>query len=178
MQCSPSIRADGKTAAVERERVGFATPAFSSYLQSPHPLLVLPSVMTTRIVFGLGLLAGVLLLGVSCTGPSPDEARPDETEEDRARVYQVQLNMTREKEKANRLLGRALEWWKARSETRMPRPLTPSGASPVTMTWRAPLYRVQIGPFASRAQADSVLRTAQTAFPGAFVRPARPSSQP
>jgi hypothetical protein len=84
--------------------------------------------------------------------------------------------MTREKEAANQILGRALTWWEARAGTAVPRSLAAPGESSVTVAWRAPLYRIRVGPFASRAQADSVLRVAQSAFPGAFVRPATEAS--
>lgn len=133
--------------------------------------------MSSRVLIGLGLLAGTLLIGLSCSGPSPDG--PTSADEgDRSRIYHVQLDMAKEKEQANQILGRALTWWDAHAGTTAPRPLTAPDESPVTVAWRAPLYRVRVGPFASRAQADSVLRTAQSTFPGAFVRPARASPQP
>jgi hypothetical protein len=85
--------------------------------------------------------------------------------------------MAKEKAKANRILGHALEWWNAHAAALAARPLTPSGDSPVSVAWQAPLYRVRIGPFASRAQADSVLGAVQSTFPGAFVRPGHAGPQ-
>jgi len=129
--------------------------------------------MPVRFSFGLGLLAGLLLLGLSCSGPSPEAPASSEAATDRSRAYHVQLDMTKEKEAANRILGQALQWWDAHEGAWSAPPLTPPDASPVTVAWRAPLYRIRLGPFATRAQADSVLAAAQSAFPGAFVRPAR-----
>ena len=135
--------------------------------------------MPLRVSIGLGVLVGVLFLGMSCSGPSAGDGAPSgETSSESARAYHVQLDMTREKETADRILGRALRWWEARAEGEGLDPVTGSEESLVTVAWRAPLYRIRIGPFASRAQADSVLRTARSTFPGAFVRPANPSAQP
>jgi cell division septation protein DedD len=133
--------------------------------------------MPFRVSLGKGVLVGLVLLGLSCSGPSPDES-PPETRPDRSRGYHVQLDMTKKKENANQILGRALQWWKTHSEGVDVRPSTASSSSPVTVVWRAPLYRVRIGPFSTKAEADSVLHAAQSAFPGAFVRPARSPTRP
>lgn len=132
--------------------------------------------MCSRIFTGWGLFIGGVLLAISCTGPSPDATESD-VEDERSRVYHVQLDMTEEKAEANQTLGRALEWWDEQSSSEVPRPLAPSEDSVVNIAWQAPLYRVRLGPFASRAQADSVLHAAQSAFPDAFVRPERVSSR-
>ena len=153
-----------------------ATPGFSFYHEEVrNPLALSPMMMSLRASVGLGILAVALLLGLSCSGPS---SAPSGETADRSRVYHVQLDMTKEKEAANQILGRALKWWEAHSASVAARPLTEVDASPVTVAWRAPLYRVRIGPFASRAQAESVLETAQSSFPGAFVRPDSLSTQP
>ena len=155
---------------------GVATPGFSFYHEEvQNPIAFSPSFMSLRASVGLGVLAGALLLGLSCSGPSP---APSGETTDPSRVYHVQLDMTKEKETANQILGRALTWWEAHAASVAARPLTAADASPVTVAWRAPLYRVRIGPFASRDQAESVLQTAQSAFPGAFVRPDSMSTQP
>jgi hypothetical protein len=127
-----------------------------------------------RLFIGLGLLVGGVLLGLSCTGPAPDAPETAGTE---SRLYHVQLYRTRQKAKANRMLGRALAWWEEQDGTVGPRPLT-TDAPPVDVAWRAPLYRVRLGPFASRQAADSVLAAARSSFPDAFVRPERVSARP
>lgn len=75
------------------------------------------------------------------------------------------------------MVGRALEWWDKRAASVGPRPVE-TASSPVSVAWRAPLYRVRLGPFASRATADSVLTVAQRTFPEAFVHPGQASSTP
>ena len=125
-----------------------------------------------RSFVGPKLLIGGVLLGLSCSGPTPDA--PDASEKD-PRVYHVQLDRTKKKAKANRIVGKALDWWEERSS--FPRPMR-SQSSPVTVVWKAPLYRVRVGPFAAREEADSVLTVARRTFPGAFVRPESPSTDP
>lgn len=128
--------------------------------------------MYSRASVGLGLLIGGVVLAVSCSGPSPEEtdgAAP-------SRPYHVRLDVTEKKDAANRTLGRALEWWAENADAVSARPVASDDDSPVAVVWRAPLYRVQIGPFPSRAQADSVLQIAQSTFPDAFVSPARTGS--
>lgn len=127
-----------------------------------------------RSLVGPGLLIGGVLLGLSCSGPAPDVTPTAETD---ARVYHVQLDETQQKAEADRMVGRVLEWWEKQAATVGPRPVE-TASSPVSVAWRAPLYRVRLGPFASRAGADSVLAAAQRTFPGAFVRPERASSTP
>jgi len=127
--------------------------------------------MPLRSSIGLGMLVAALLLGLSCSGPAPSTSKKEET----SRPYHVQLDRIEDKDTANRILGEALTWWKANASAVEPRPMTGSTGSPVTVVWRAPLYRIRIGPFASRAEADSVLRLAQPSFPDAFVHPARRS---
>lgn len=124
--------------------------------------------MPLRPVFVVGMLVGTLLLGLSCSGPSPDSARETES-----RRYLVQLDRADDKDVANRTLGEALQWWKTHADAVEPSPLAGPSDSPVTMIWRAPLYRVRVGPFASQAAADSVLQLARPAFPNAFVHPER-----
>jgi cell division septation protein DedD len=124
--------------------------------------------MPLRSSLVIGILVGTLLLGLSCSGPAPDPARETES-----RRYLVQLDRADDKTVANRTLGRALQWWKTHADAVEPRPRTDSSDSPVTVIWRAPLYRVRLGPFASRAAADSVLQQARSAFPNAFVHPER-----
>lgn len=108
------------------------------------------------------------MLALSCTGPQPQE--PEEAEPNR--VFHVQLQMTEEKDEANRVLGEALAWWKELPPSDRP-PLTETDGSPVDIIWKAPLYRVRLGPFSTQEQAKSVLSKARSDFPEAFVAPER-----
>lgn len=120
-----------------------------------------------RFVVALCVWGGVVLLGSACSGPTAEQAPSPQTPS----AYQVQLRMTERKAAAERALGTALEWWE-RSAASLPSPQSTDG-SPVRIEWRAPLYRVRLGPFASREDADAVLEAAREAFPDAFVVPAR-----
>lgn len=128
--------------------------------------------MHPRLPLGVGGLVGGLLFVVSCTGPEA----PSRTEED-PRVYHVQLAMTEEKAEADRILGRALEWWEAHEAELPSRSQTAAEDVPVRVVWKAPLYRLRLGPFASRAQAEAVLERSSSTFSEAFVVPDRGPTQ-
>jgi hypothetical protein len=125
------------------------------------------------------LLAGLLLLslvlGMSCTGPG---AGTEAESEPPARVYHVQLDMTTEKDAAHRTMSDALAWWTDYPAPDRPAPLDVGTDAPVHIAWRAPRYRVRLGPFASRAEAESVLDAARSAFPDAFIAPQRRRAAP
>lgn len=84
--------------------------------------------------------------------------------------------MVKDKAKADRALSTALDWWQAHASSLNPEPLGRAGRpdrAPVVIAWKAPLYRVRLGPFASRAQAEDVLAAARSSFPEAFIAPDR-----
>lgn len=125
------------------------------------------------VILGLGRGALVVLvaLAISCSGPQRDDRRaPEDT-----RVYHVQLSMTKEKPQANETLGRALEWWREHADTVDARPIVSGDDSAIRIVWKAPLYRVRLGPFPTARQAKGVLSAARSTFPDAFVAPARSS---
>ncbi|MCS3750505.1 hypothetical protein GGQ19_001674 [Salinibacter ruber] len=133
----------------------------------------LPNALPVRV---LTVLAGVWMSGMvlgACSGPKStgrsSEGGPG------ARIYYVQLRLTEDKGRATEALGRASRWWRERPPADRP-PLvqgTSSSGRPVTITWKAPLYRVRLGPFATETQAEAVLDAARPAFPEAFVAPDR-----
>ena len=125
-----------------------------------------------RLSTWLGLLIVGAFVGLSCSGPETSNSV-----ETASRLYHVQLDQTKKKKRADRLIGQAIDWWNEHAASVGPRPAT-TEEPPVHVTWRAPLYRIRLGPFASRADADSVLAVAQQRFPEAFVRPERRSSDP
>jgi len=137
---------------------------------------------TLRALCALGVvcLAGGLL--GACSGPAPSSKAPTPNAESEDRIYHVQLRLTDDKDRAVQAQGRAQQWWAQQPAADRPPLLddTPSSDPPVTITWKAPFYRVRLGPFATEAQADSVLAAAQSAFPDAFVAPDRaaPSAGP
>lgn len=121
---------------------------------------------------GLELFLGALLLGAcSAPGPASDPTNP----ESGTRVYHVQLQLTEDKDRAVQTLNQALRWWEQQPASERP-PLVrgvQSSETPATIKWKAPLYRVRLGPFASEQQAETVLEAARSAFPEAFVAPDR-----
>lgn len=128
----------------------------------------IPSVARS-IVWG-GLC--ILLFSVgACTGPQSAED-PDEA----PRGYYVQVRMTEDKAEAEQTLGRVLEWWTQSAPAGLPRPLETAQGSPVDIAYRTPLYRVRLGPFGSRDEAETVLAAAQETYPDAFVVPGRRSA--
>lgn len=114
---------------------------------------------------------------MGCSGPRPasDEAEGEE----RGRVYHVQLYMSDEKEEAAQALGRAERWWTNQPSSERPPLVQEAGTTgaPIAIKWKAPFYRVRVGPFATRKEAEAVLGAAQSTFPDAFVAPDRPESQ-
>ncbi|MCS3644674.1 SPOR domain-containing protein [Salinibacter ruber] len=133
----------------------------------------LPNALPVRV---LTVLAGVWMSGMvlgACSGPG-STGRSSEGEPG-TRIYHVQLRLTEDKGRATEALGRASRWWRERPPAERP-PLvqgTSSSGRPVTITWKAPLYRVRLGPFATETQAEAVLDAARPAFPEAFVAPNR-----
>lgn len=114
----------------------------------------------------------MLLVG-GCTGPAPEQGASGR-EEGPARVYHVQLDMTRDKETANQYLAKAIAWWGRQPSQQLPEPMGPAGRSDdaaVQVVWKAPLYRVRLGPFPSRSAAQKVLSAAEASYSGAFIVP-------
>ncbi|WP_263809526.1 SPOR domain-containing protein [Salinibacter sp.] len=138
----------------------------------------LPNALPVRV---LSILAGVCISGMvlgACSGPG-STGRSSEGEPG-TRIYHVQLRLTEDKGRATEALGRAERWWRERPPADRP-PLvqgTSSSGRPVTITWKAPLYRVRLGPFATETQAEAVLDAARPAFPDAFVAPDRSEAAP
>ena len=140
--------------------------------------MALPNALPVRV---LSILAGMCISGMvlgACSGPG-STGRSSEGEPG-TRIYHVQLRLTEDKGRATEALGRAERWWRERPPADRP-PLvqgTSSSGRPVTITWKAPLYRVRLGPFATETQAEAVLDAARPAFPDAFVAPDRPEAAP
>ncbi len=117
------------------------------------------------------LLSGGLL--IACTGPTSTRSSGSTTPEAGTRIYHVQLQLTNEKDQAVEILGRGQRWWKEQPASARP-PLvqdTQWSSTAVHIEWKAPFYRVRLGPFASEQQAERVLDAARSAFPDAFVAP-------
>jgi cell division septation protein DedD len=60
-------------------------------------------------------------------------------------------------------------WWDAQGAALSERP----DEVEVAVVWRAPLYRVRLGPFATQAAAQAARTRLQETYPDAFLVPAR-----
>jgi cell division septation protein DedD len=110
-------------------------------------------------------------LAAGCAGPTPEQEGASGPTEEPARVYHVQLDMTKDKETANQYLSKAIAWWGRQPSERLPAPAGRADDSAVQVVWQAPLYRIRLGPFPSRSAAKQVLSAARSAYPGAFIVP-------
>lgn len=139
---------------------------------TPARLIPRPLLRVSALTFCLG---GLLL---SCSGPTPDSSGPTSGEQAEDRVFHVQLQMSDDKEQAAAVLGRAQQWWETQSSAEHPSLVEdlPSADPPVRMIWKAPFYRVRLGPFATEEQAETVLNAARASFSDAFVVPDRPET--
>lgn len=139
-----------------------------------HSDSILLWIMAPQHTVRMGLLAIGATLALSCSGPTPDSQPSAETEKSHDRMYHVQLDMKKDKEAANRRLSDALAWWHDHGADAVP---SPSGAGdalpdqPVRIVWKAPFYRVRLGPYASRVRAEEVVSAVRPSFPNAFVAP-------
>ncbi|PSQ95355.1 MAG: SPOR domain-containing protein [Bacteroidetes bacterium SW_9_63_38] len=120
--------------------------------------------------------SGLLVLGLSCSGSAPPPRGASATDATPSRVYHVQLDMTTDKTNANQILTEALKWWNRHEASLQPEPIPSprrAGEAPARISWKAPRYRVRVGPFASQSQAQTVLEAVRSSFPEAFVVPER-----
>lgn len=121
----------------------------------------------------MGLSIGGVFL--ACSGPGPSQPGDRTGAKAEGRVYHVQLQLTDDKQQAAAVLGRAQRWWQEQPPSKHPSLVedVPSSDPPVTMVWKAPFYRVRLGPFATEEQAETVLDAARQTFSEAFVAPER-----
>ena len=122
-----------------------------------------------------GLLAAALVLVASCipetqvgdpTGGGPEADRP-------SRVYHVQIGTVESKTTADQRVARALSWFESTPDDTLPDVLAFRSKLSVNVRWKPPFYRVRVGPFRSRADADAVLQACREVFPDAFIAPER-----
>lgn len=73
--------------------------------------------------------------------------------------YRVQIFQAASKDEADRRVAEAIAWWRR----------TNGGTPEVYTVYRAPYYRVRVGNYATRVEADRAARSIGGAFPGSFV---------
>ena len=121
-----------------------------------------------------GLWVGALLLMVSCmpahvASDPPREATTRESRERPSKTYHVQVRTVEAKSEADKAVSEVMTWFGALERNERPLPLSRVSAVPVDVRWKAPFYRVRVGPFTSKEAAESVLQSIQRRFPGAFI---------
>lgn len=107
--------------------------------------------------------------------PRGDMPAPDEPAGPSTRTidgYRIQILTTGEKDEADRQVTQAEQWWRALAPAERP-PHVGEEDLYVTVAWRQPYYRVRIGRFASRSEAERALDTISRQYSDAFIVPDR-----
>ena len=81
--------------------------------------------------------------------------------------YRIQIFSTQEKRAAEEVLSSATDWWEQAQEG-APDTLTNEDLSAV-IEYRQPYYRVRVGAFAERQQAERALNFVKEEYPDAFI---------
>lgn len=87
--------------------------------------------------------------------------------------YRIQLFQTQDRMRAEEAVERIVTWWLEEQERGNRSDLFSRSQPPVYNVWRQPYYRVRVGDFASRSQAERALAEVKSRFDGAFVVPDR-----
>lgn len=159
-----------------------SAPSFSSATSSAGPSRSVPSPdgpsLSVRAPRSpnpwrrLSLLVGALLLMVSCMPAhvASDTARDGESARERpSKTYHVQVRTVEAKSEADRAVSDVMTWFDGLDRDERPLPLSRVSTVPVDVRWKAPFYRVRVGPFTSKEAAESVLQSVQRRFPDAFI---------
>lgn len=99
--------------------------------------------------------------------PPPEKAAPRPYT---AQGFRIQILTTGEKNAADTQMAQAVAWWKDLPASRRPGGLGRGDLS-IDVKWKQPYYRVRMGDFASRAEAQQALAAVKQQFPDAFVVP-------
>lgn len=100
----------------------------------------------------------------------PERLMKDRADKGVARTvegYRIQIFSTQEKVIAEQKLGEAQDWWQDKKDE------APSGLFrgdlPAVIEYQQPYYRVRIGGFAERKQAEEALTFVKRKYPDAFI---------
>lgn len=94
--------------------------------------------------------------GDTAPAPAPQEPRAVQVE-----GFRVQVFTSSSRDAAERVRSEAAAWW-ARAQGR---------SAEALVAYRQPYYRVQVGAFASREEADAALAVVRREYPEAFIVP-------
>ncbi len=84
--------------------------------------------------------------------------------------FRVQIYSTQDRGEAEDILNQAIGWWNTVQRNEDAPGYFPE-VLPVDIRYRQPYYRVRVGNFTSRAQADRALQYLRERYPDAFITP-------
>lgn len=142
-----------------------------------------PTALRTAVASCLLVL---IMVAAGCSGPrqgaAPDAEPPGAASPDAdasagpsARTvdgYRIQVFTSPEKAEADAQAAAVERWWAALSAPERPAGLRQDDA-PVTVAWRQPYYRVRVGTFVTRDEAEQALPLLKQHFGTAFIVPDR-----
>ncbi len=87
--------------------------------------------------------------------------------------YRSQVFSSQDKRDADHRMESAVAWWRQQLRLGTLAEVYPGDPSPppVYLDFRQPYYRVRVGNFSSRSEAQTVLQLIETRFPDAFIAP-------
>lgn len=87
--------------------------------------------------------------------------------------YRIQVFSSQDKRDADRLVEDVVAWWREEVRNGDLTAVYPGNPSPppVYLDFRQPYYRIRIGDFSTRSEAQAVLRLVGARFAGAFIAP-------
>ncbi len=135
-------------------------PAYETFDPSAYPVVAPPPVPDAHDVPASVMSGRVSVPGAS-TGSLPAEQVPTQVE-----GHRVQVFSTASQETAERVRGEALAWWQSsRGQAGAPAEMD------VSVVYLQPYYRVRMGGFAERDDAEAALALVRTRYPEAFLVP-------
>ena len=85
--------------------------------------------------------------------------------------FRIQVHSTQEMIESDRFVAEVVNWWQSMREEGE---LSDDGsAAPVYQDFRAPYYRIRLGNFLTRENADGLLKLVEQRYPNAFIVPSR-----
>ena len=115
----------------------------------------------------VGLILGLALLITSCA-PMEGVVEPEEEDGEPEVYYRVQVHMTTDRSNAETVRSQVEAWWDDLPAEERPSSVAHEDLSAVVV-WQQPYYRVRLGQFASREEAQELLPTARDEFSDALV---------
>ncbi len=79
--------------------------------------------------------------------------------------YRIQVGSSRDRNEANQFLQETIEWWNMTREEEDP------SIAPIYIEWEQPYWKVRLGNFRTRQEANRMLSGVRQEFEGAFVVP-------